>query len=122
MLTLVADSDAVLVKVNVPVDRPDDWGLKLRIMEAVLPEGIARGSDIPLMANSALLRLADSTVTGPPAAKRVSTCFWLVPTTTGPKFIAIGLSLSCPDITPAPPSGTETLVLDAFDSIESCPA
>jgi hypothetical protein len=59
---------ALLTKVNAPLAVPGDRGLKERVRESVYPDGIVIGSEIPLMANSALLTVADDSVTGPPAA------------------------------------------------------
>jgi len=59
---------ALLTKLNLPVAEPGDCGLKARIRETVCPAGIVIGSEISLMANSALLTVADDSVTGPPPA------------------------------------------------------
>src|SRR5258708_28520621 len=119
--TLALELIALLTKVNAPVALPGDAGLKVRIREAVRPEGIVIGSDIPLVANSALLIVAEDSVIGPPAAKSVFTCFWVLPTATFPKLIAVELTLSSPGKKAVPASMRESLGLEAFDSIASLP-
>jgi hypothetical protein len=69
---VVREFAPVLFRVRIPVPEPDDWGLKIRVIEVLPPAAIVVGRDIPLIENSLLLMFADDTVTGPADAERVT--------------------------------------------------
>ena len=80
------------------------------------PAVIVTGREIPVSENSALLRLADETVTLAPAALRLLDWLTLVPTVALPKLNVVGAMVSVPGAVPVPESETFKVELEAFDT------
>jgi hypothetical protein len=125
----VRDSDtdpfeALLKKASVEEVLPEACGANVTLKEAVCPDAIVRGKEIPLTENGdPVVMPAEVTVTEPPLALSVAVCFWLDPTVTFPKFMLAGFTASCPAVTvvPDPLRGTERVGLAAFEEIASAP-
>src|SRR5271169_5237895 len=79
------------------------------------------GSEIPESANSALLRLADVTVTDAPLAIRLPLSDELVPSTTLPKLRLVGETAKVPAAVPVPESAILSGESDAFDTTDRLP-
>ena len=87
---IVADALPLLCGLNVIVKDADD------------PAGMVTGSVGPVRANSALLDVAEFTVTLDPEAMTFSASVWLAPTVTLPKLSVPGETLSVPTAVPVP--------------------
>jgi hypothetical protein len=85
------------------------------------PAGILSGKVKPLSTNSELFEVAEATVTLEPLALRVPVWLWLVPTTTLPKLIDPGATLSWPGLVPVADSVTLTFAFEALDDRVSVP-
>ena len=88
---------------------------------AELPAAMVTGSEIPLSANSVLLKLADDTVTLAPVAVRVPLLAKLVPTVALPKLRLVGARASCPGAIPVALKGMARFELEASDVTERTP-
>jgi hypothetical protein len=116
--------DALLKKASVEEVLPEACGAKVMLNEAVCPEAIVTGKEIPLTENGdPVVMPAEVTVTEPLLALNVAVCFCVDPTVTFPKFMLAGFTASCPAVTvlPVPVRGIESGVLAAFEVIESAP-
>jgi hypothetical protein len=116
--------DALLKKASVEEVLPEACGAKVTLKEAVCPDAIVTGNEIPLTENGdPVVMPAEVTVTEPLLALNVAVCFWLDPTVTFPKFMLAGLTASCPAVAvvPDPLRGMERVGLAAFEVIESAP-
>ena len=76
--------------------------MKNREAATLWPGASVLGKDNPVTVNSALLEVADKTVTFDPAAVSVTVALLLVPTATLPKFKVLVLEASDPAETPVP--------------------
>src|ERR1700691_6220255 len=79
------------------------------------------GSDMPEIANSALLMAADVTVTDGPLAVMLPLSDELDPTATLPKLRLAGDTASWPAAVPVPESAMVSGELDAFDATDRLP-
>jgi hypothetical protein len=114
---------ALLVKARVAKALPEALGAKVTLKEALWPEAIVSGKEIPLTENSVPVMLAEDTITGPLVAVSLAACLLLDPTVTFPKLMLAGLTASLPGVTalPEPVSGTEREELTAFELTDSAP-
>jgi hypothetical protein len=114
---------ALLVKASVAEALPEVLGEKVTLKEALLPEAIVSGKEIPLTENSVPVMLAEDTITGPLVAVSLAACLLLDPTVTFPKLMLAGLTASWPGVTvlPEPVSGTEKKGLAAFELTDRVP-
>ena len=85
------------------------------------PAGILSGKVKPLSTNSELFEVAEDTVTLEPLALSIAVWLWLVPTTTLPKVIDPGATVSWPGLVPAADSDTPTFAFEALDDSVSVP-
>jgi len=108
--------EALLTKESVPEAVPVACGVNVTVNCALLPAGIVTGKDSPLRVNSALLMLADVTVTLAPVALSVAGRFALVPTTTLPNAKLAGVVANCPAAVPVPDSAMFKVGFDAFEA------
>jgi len=107
---------ALLVKLKVPLAAPVAVGLKVTMNETLWFAAIVAGRDNPLMVNTALFEVAAVTVTLAPLAVRVPDAVPLVPTTTLPREIVVGETLSCPvAAVPVPDSAMVRVGLEALE-------
>jgi hypothetical protein len=116
--------DALLKNANVEEVLPEACGAKVTLNEAVCPDAIVTGKEIPLTENGdPVVMPAEVTVTEPLLALNVAVCFLFDPTVTFPKFMLTGLTASCPAVTvpPDPARGIESVELAAFEVIEIAP-
>src|SRR5580700_4501804 len=79
------------------------------------------GNVSPVTVNSELLTFTEDTVTVAPAASSSAVCCEVLPTTTLPKFIVVGLTANCPVGVPTPDNGTFSVGLDASDVMARFP-
>src|SRR5437660_6779170 len=112
---------ALLAKVRVAEVLPDACGAKVTANEALCPEAIVSGKEIPLNENSVPVLRAEDTVTEPMLALKVAVFFRLEPTVTFPKLMLVGLTANLPGLTVLPESGIETEGLAAFELIVRAP-
>jgi len=61
----------LLATVRTPLALPEDCGEKVTVTGTLCPAAIVTGREIPVSENSAVLRLADETVTLAPVALRL---------------------------------------------------
>ena len=106
--SLTAVPEAELVNEIVPDAPPLACGVKFTLNGTLFPAATVIGNEIPLRLNSALLRVADFTVTLVPFALRVAGVDSVAPTTTFPKFKVAGVTLNWPAEAPVPERGTVT--------------
>src|SRR5207245_4738188 len=90
-------------------------GAKVTVNGAEFPAAMVSGSEIPLSANSVLLKLADDTVTLAPVAVSVPLLAKLVPTVTLPKPRLVGPRASCPGAIPVALMGIPRFGLEAAE-------
>jgi len=102
--------------VRTPLALPEDCGENVMVTGTLCPAAIVTGREIPVSENSALLRLADETVTLAPAALRLLDWLTLVPTVALPKLNVVGAIVSVPVAVPVPESETLKVELEAFDT------
>jgi hypothetical protein len=92
------------------VSEPDDFpaadGANVTSNGILWPDAMVSGNETPAIANCELLLDADDTVTLPPVALRLEDWVVVVPTSTLPKLIAVGATVSCPIVSPVPLKGT----------------
>ena len=62
---------ALLARDRVALALPEDCGAKVKVTGTLCPAEMVMGKEIPLRENSALLKLADDTVTLEPLALRL---------------------------------------------------
>jgi len=116
--------DALLKKASVEEVLPEAFGAKVTLKEAVCPDAIVTGNEIPLTENGdPVVMPAEVTVTEPLLALNVEVFFWVDPTVTFPKFMLAGFTASCPAVTvpPDPVRGMDKAELGVFEVIESAP-
>ena len=71
---------ALLVKARVAEALPEALGVKVTLKEALWPEVIVSGKEIPLTENSVPVMLAEDTITGPLVAITLQpACCWIQP-------------------------------------------
>src|SRR5581483_7540364 len=117
----VGEVVALLTNVIAPDALPELCGVNVTVKDAFCPALMVTGNEIPLRTNSALLELPELTVTLPPLAESVPELLWLCPTTTLPRFIDVGETLSWLGVNPLPESGIERFGLGASEMIEMLP-
>lgn len=98
-----------------PDASPVDCGVKVTVKVALCPAAKVKGRDKPLRTNSALLELADVTITLAEVAVRVSAKLLLVPTGTVPKLKGVGETESCPGAATVPDKDALKLGFVAFE-------
>ena len=113
--------EALLAKLKLADAAPEACGVKVTVNGVELPAAIVTGREIPLSANSVLLKPAEETVTLAPVAIRVPLLPKLVPTVTLPNPRLVGVTDSCPGAIPLPLNGTERFGLDALEVMASVP-
>jgi hypothetical protein len=118
-VSTVVEDWALLVKVSAAVTAPVAWGLNFMVNAALFPAGIVTGSDSPPTVNAELLLLTALTVTLDPPAVRVPDAFPLMPTTTLPRALVVGLTPSVPAVAvvPIPERATVTVEFEAVEMI-----
>lgn len=92
--SLVGEFAALLAKAIVPEAVPPDCGVNVTVTCLFCPAVIVKGNETPLSLNSDDVVEADDTVTFDPVALNVAVKLPICPTTTLPKFNAVGLMLS----------------------------
>ena len=112
---------ALLTNVIVPDAAPLLCGVKVTVNCVLCPALMVTGKEIPLSVNSALLEVADVTVTLDPLAVSVPVRFALDPTVTLPKFNDDGETASVAGIVPLPERGIDKFGFGAFDVIDKEP-
>src|SRR5690242_288908 len=107
----------LLVKARAAEVLPEALGAKVTLKEALCPEVIVSGKEIPLTENSVPVMLAEDTITGPLVAISLAACLLLDRTVTFPKLMLTELTASWPGVTvlAEPVSGTESERLRAFE-------
>ena len=93
-VAVVVGSWALLVKVNVAVAIPAVIGLNVTAKEALASDAIVIGRETPLTVNTELFVLTAVTVTLPPCAVSVPDAVPLVPSTTLPTAIEVGVTVN----------------------------
>jgi len=111
----VGPFDALLAKLRFADAAPETWGVNFTVKGTEFPVASVSGNVIPLNVNSALLILADDTVTEPPLAVSVPLCDALLPIVTLPKLMLAGATASCPGATPVPLNAIEKFGLEPFE-------
>jgi hypothetical protein len=81
----ISGLEVLLVKAAVPLVAPVACGMNVTVKCRDLPASMVVGNEMPLRANSGLLRLTEETVTLVPVALSVTGRLALVPITTLPK-------------------------------------
>ena len=102
--------------VSVALAAPVVAGLKVTVNETLWPAGIVTGSGSPLTLNAELFVLAPVTVTLAPLAVNFPDELPLVPTTTMPRSMVVGVTASCP--TAAVPVPDKGMVRVGFEALE----
>ena len=102
---------------------PDVAGLKVTVNGTLWPAGMVTGRDRPPTLNTELFVLAAVTVTLAPLAVRLPVAVPLVPSTTLPSPIVVGVTASCPFDTaiPEPDSGNVNVGFGASDVMVTVP-
>jgi hypothetical protein len=113
----------LLVKLSVALAVPETVGLKVTVKDALPPAGMVAGNARPpRLKTPESVVVAVLMVTLPPVAIRVPDALPLDPTTTLPRFMAVGVTLSVPTAeVPDPESGTASVGFDAFDVTVALP-
>ena len=113
----------MLVKLSVALAVPETVGLNVTVKDVLPPAGIVAGNERPPRLNTPeSVVVAVLIVTLPPVAVRVPDVLPLVPTTTLPRFMEVGVTLRVPTAeVPDPESGTARLGFDAFEVIVALP-
>ena len=112
----------MLVNVSVALATPVVVGLKVTINETLCPAGMVTGSVSPPTENTELFVLAAVTVTLEPLAVSIPDELPLLPTSTLPRFMVVGLTESCPTAAvPLPDSGIVRVGFEALDVIVRLP-
>jgi len=93
---VVVEGCALLAKVTVALAAPVAVGVNVTVNGMLFPAAIVAGRVSSLMVNSEVFEFAAETVTLAPLAVNVPVAVPLVPTTTLPTAIVVGLTLSCP--------------------------
>ena len=120
--SVVVDGWALLVNVSVALAAPVVVGLKVTVNETLWPAGIVTGSVSPPTVNTELFVLAPVTVTLAPLAVSIPDELPLLPTSTLPRFMVVGLTASCPTAAvPLPESGMVSVGFEASDVIVRLP-
>jgi len=91
-------------------------GVKVRVNDTVWPAEMVLGRDNPPRLNSALVVVAEDTVTLDPVAVRVFVRVLLLPTVTLPKFKVVALEVSWPAEVPVPDSAIVRVEFEAFET------
>lgn len=84
----------MLAKVSVALAAPAVVGLKVTVKETLCPAGIVTGNVSPPTVNTELFVLAPVTVTLAPLAVSIPDELPLLPTSTLPRFMVVGLTAS----------------------------
>lgn len=121
--------EALLTNEIEPEAVPAACGVNVTVNGTLLPAAIVVGSEMPLRANSGLLRLTEDTVTLPPVALSVTERLVLVPTATFPKLRLVWFNANCPLVVPVPVAapvpvperGIVRISLDAVQAIARFP-
>ena len=113
--------EALLAKLRLADAEPEACGAKVTVNGAEFPAAMVSGSEIPLSANSVLLKLADDTVTLAPVAVSVPLLAKLVPTVTLPKPRLVGPRASCPGAIPLALNGMPRFGLEASEVMDREP-
>lgn len=101
---------------SVAVADPAIEGLKVIVKGADWPAGIVNGSEIPLTTKAVLFVLAPVTVTLEPVAFKFPDAVPLVPTTTLPTGIVVGVTPNWPAVVvPVPDKAIVSAASDALD-------
>jgi len=104
---------------TVAVAEPEVEGAKVSVKGMLWPAGIVVGKLTPPRVNWELLELDDESVTLAPLAVILPVLAWLEPTSTLPKFIEVGVTVSVPvveGLVPIPESAIAMLGSEAFDT------
>jgi hypothetical protein len=109
--SVVGESVALLVKVNVALTVAAAVGVNFTVKGTLCPAGIVTGSDKPLTVKTELFVLAALTVTLAPLALRLPDAVALSPTTTLPRGSVDGLTESCPWLTATPVPVSDSVVV-----------
>jgi hypothetical protein len=112
---------ALLAREMLPDAAPLLWGVKVRANDALWPAAMVLGSDNPVRRNSALVEVAEETVTLDAVAVRVVVRLLLVPTVTMPKFKALALEVNRPAEMPAPARAMVRFGFEAFETTVIAP-
>ena len=113
--------EALLAKLRLADAEPEACGAKVTVNGAEFPAAMVSGSEIPLSANSGLLKLADDKVTLAPVAVSVPLFAKLVPTVTLPKPRLVGARASCPGAIPVALKGMARFGLEASEVMDREP-
>ena len=112
----------MLVNVSVAEAAPVVTGLKVTVKETLWPAGMVTGNDSPPTVNTELLVLAPVTVTLAPLAVSNPDELPLLPTSTLPRSMLVGLTASCPTAAvPLPDKGIVRLGFEALDVMVRLP-
>ena len=104
------------MKLSVALAPPVVTGLKVTVKETLWPAGMVTGSDSPPTLNTELFVFAPVTVTLAPVAVSSPDELPLVPTTTLPRSMVVGLTASCPTAAvPVPDKGIVRVGFEASD-------
>jgi hypothetical protein len=120
-ISVVGELVALLRKDKDAVAVPEACGRKVTVNGSDWPAGTVTGKEIPLTTNSALLLLADETVTGELVAVSVPANAVPDPVATFPKFSVPGATVNCPADAPLPDTAMFNCGLDALEVIANCP-
>ena len=94
------------MKVSVPETAPMTEGEKTTLKGTVCPAAMVSGNETPEIPNCELFEEAEETVTLPVVAVIVELSVALLPSSTFPKFRAVGVMVSTPVVAPVPVNGT----------------
>ena len=96
-------------------------GVKVKVKGALWPAAMVKGNASPLRTNSEVLTVAEETVTLAPVALRVPVKLLLLPTTTLPKAIVVGVRASWPAAVPEPDREMVRVEFAALETTEMSP-
>jgi hypothetical protein len=112
----------LLVKVSRALTPPATCGLNVTVKDALWPAWIVVGNESPPTLNTELFELTAVTVTAAPVAFKLPEDVPLSPTTTLPRFIVVGLTVSCPvAVVPVPDNGIVRVGFDALETTLTLP-
>ena len=107
---------------SVALAAPVVAGLKVTVKETLWAAGMVTGSDSPPTLNTELFVLAPVTVTLAPLAVSIPDELPLVPTTTLPRSMLVGVTASCPTAAvPVPDKGMVRVGFEALDVMVRLP-
>lgn len=107
--------EALLANVIFPEAAPLACGANTTVNATLCPAAIVAGKARPVTENSAVLGVADETVTFEPVTVSVAGRPFVLPTVTLPKLRLAGLTLNCDGDVPIPDRGTVTFEIGELD-------